>query len=53
MCGRFYIPEKEMDDFAKLVSEVERHLIKNTVRYSPVIPFPLSHLTVEKERFTR
>ncbi|AGC68347.1 hypothetical protein Cst_c13560 [Thermoclostridium stercorarium subsp. stercorarium DSM 8532] len=28
MCGRFYIPEKEMDDFAKLVSEVERHLIK-------------------------
>jgi len=28
MCGRFYIPEKELDDFAKLVSEVEQHLLK-------------------------
>lgn len=28
MCGRFYIPEKEFDDFAKLVSEVEQHLLK-------------------------
>jgi len=28
MCGRFYIPEKELDDFARLVSEVEQHLLK-------------------------
>ncbi|HEY8422121.1 MAG TPA: SOS response-associated peptidase [Thermoclostridium sp.] len=28
MCGRFYIPEKELDDFARLVSEVEKHLLK-------------------------
>lgn len=28
MCGRFYITEKELDDFAKLVSEVEQHLLK-------------------------
>lgn len=28
MCGRFYVPEKVIDDFAKLVSEVEQHLLK-------------------------
>jgi putative SOS response-associated peptidase YedK len=28
MCGRFYIPEKELDDFAKLVAENEQYLVK-------------------------
>ncbi|NLN64306.1 MAG: SOS response-associated peptidase [Clostridiaceae bacterium] len=28
MCGRFYVPEKELDDFARLVAEVEQHLLK-------------------------
>lgn len=35
MCGRFYVPEKEMDDFAKLVSEVEQHLLK---KYGEIYP---------------
>ncbi len=28
MCGRFYIPEEEMDEFVRLVDETERRLIK-------------------------
>lgn len=35
MCGRFYVPEKEMDEFAKLVAEVERHLLK---KYGEIYP---------------
>lgn len=35
MCGRFYVPEKEMDEFAKLVSEVEQHLLK---KYGEIYP---------------
>jgi len=35
MCGRFYVPEKEMDEFAKLVSEVEQHLLK---KYGDIYP---------------
>ncbi len=35
MCGRFYVPEKEMDEFTKLVSEVERHLLK---KYGEIYP---------------
>ena len=37
MCGRFYVPEKEMDDFTKLVAEVERSLLKNTVRFIEIL----------------
>lgn len=35
MCGRFYVPEKEMDEFAKLVSQVEQHLLK---KYGEIYP---------------
>ncbi len=35
MCGRFYVPEKEMDEFAKLVAEVEQHLLK---KYGEIYP---------------
>ncbi|NLY19194.1 MAG: SOS response-associated peptidase [Clostridiaceae bacterium] len=35
MCGRFYVPEKEMDEFARLVTEVERHLLK---KYGDIYP---------------
>ena len=35
MCGRFYVPEKELDDFAKLVAEVERSLLK---KYGEIFP---------------
>lgn len=35
MCGRFYVPEKEMDDFTKLVAEVERSLLK---KYGEIYP---------------
>lgn len=28
MCGRFYMPEKDIDDFAALVEEIEEELLK-------------------------
>ena len=42
MCGRFYVPEKDLDDFAGLVNQVEKHLLKRSGEmfpgdYAPVI----------------
>lgn len=42
MCGRFYVPEKDLDDFAALVDKVEKHLLKKSGEiypgdYAPVI----------------
>lgn len=42
MCGRFYVPEKDLDDFAALVDQVEKHLLKKSGEifpgdYAPVI----------------
>lgn len=35
MCGRFYVPEKDLDDFAGLVNQVERHLLKRSGEIFP------------------
>lgn len=35
MCGRFYVPEKEMDEFTKLVPGIEQHLLK---KYGDIYP---------------
>ena len=32
MCGRFYVPEKDLDDFAGLVNKIEKELLKKQVR---------------------
>lgn len=42
MCGRFYVQEKDLDDFAGLVNQVEKHLLKRSGEifpgdYAPVI----------------
>ena len=37
----FYVPEKELDDFARLVAEVEQHLLKSMVKFIPEIQFRL------------
>lgn len=42
MCGRFYVPEKDLDDFAALVNKVEKDLLKKAGEmypgdYAPVI----------------
>lgn len=42
MCGRFYVPEGDLDDFADLVSKIEKELLKkageiNPGDYAPVI----------------
>jgi len=42
MCGRFYVAEKDLDDFAALVNRVEKHLLKKAGEifpgdYAPVI----------------
>ncbi|MCX7773638.1 MAG: SOS response-associated peptidase [Clostridia bacterium] len=42
MCGRFYVPEKDIDDFAGLVNLIEKELLKKAGEfcpgdYSPVI----------------
>lgn len=42
MCGRFYIPEGDLDDFAGLVSKIEKELLKKAGEifpgdYAPVI----------------
>ncbi len=42
MCGRFYVPEKDLDDFAGLVNKVEKDLLKKAGEmypgdYAPVI----------------
>lgn len=42
MCGRFYIPEEDFDDFAGLVSKIEKELLKKAGEifpgdYAPVI----------------
>lgn len=42
MCGRFYVPEGDLDDFAGLVSKIEKELLKkageiNPGDYAPVI----------------
>ena len=35
MCGRFYIPEGDFDDFAGLVSKIEKDLLKKAGEISP------------------
>ncbi|HHY64523.1 MAG TPA: SOS response-associated peptidase [Clostridiaceae bacterium] len=35
MCGRFYIPEGDLDDFAGLVSKIEKDLLKKAGEISP------------------
>lgn len=35
MCGRFYVPEKDLDDFAGLVSQIEKHLLKKAGEMYP------------------
>lgn len=35
MCGRFYVPEKDLDDFAALVSKVEKELLKKAGEMYP------------------
>lgn len=35
MCGRFYIPEGDFDDFAGLVSKIEKELLKKAGEISP------------------
>lgn len=42
MCGRFYIPEKDIDDFAGLVNKIEKELLKKAGEiypgdYAPII----------------
>lgn len=42
MCGRFFVPEKDIDDFAGLVNQVEKELLKKAGEifpgdYTPVI----------------
>ncbi len=42
MCGRFYVPEKDIDDFAGLVNQIEKELLKKAGEifpgdYAPVI----------------
>jgi putative SOS response-associated peptidase YedK len=42
MCGRFYVPEKDIDDFAGLVNKIEKELLKKAGEifpgdYAPVI----------------
>lgn len=42
MCGRFYVPEKDIDDFAALVNKVEKELLKKAGEifpgdYAPVV----------------
>lgn len=35
MCGRFYLPEKDIDDFAGLVNKVEKELLKKAGEIAP------------------
>jgi putative SOS response-associated peptidase YedK len=35
MCGRFYVAEKDLDDFAALVNQVEKHLLKKAREIYP------------------
>jgi len=35
MCGRFYIPEKDIDDFAGLVNKIEKELLKKAGEIFP------------------
>ncbi len=35
MCGRFYVPEGDLDDFAGLVSKIEKELLKKAGEVSP------------------
>lgn len=35
MCGRFYVPEGDLDDFAGLVSKIEKELLKKAGEISP------------------
>ncbi|MGI6084103.1 MAG: SOS response-associated peptidase [Acetivibrionales bacterium] len=42
MCGRFYVPEEDIDDFAGLVNKIEKELLKKAGEifpgnYAPVI----------------
>lgn len=42
MCGRFYVPDKDIDDFAGLVNDIEKELLKKAGEiypgdYAPVI----------------
>jgi len=50
MCGRFYVAEKDLDDFAALVNQVEKHLLKKAGEifpgdYAPVITPGKNHET--------
>jgi putative SOS response-associated peptidase YedK len=55
MCGRFYVPEKDIDDFSGLVNQVEKELIKKAGEicpgdYAPIItPVPKASSTHEKD----
>ncbi|NLL68181.1 MAG: SOS response-associated peptidase [Clostridiaceae bacterium] len=35
MCGRFYVPEKDLDDFAGLVNKIEKELLKKAGEMYP------------------
>lgn len=54
MCGRFFVPEEDIDDFAGLVNEEEKHLLKKAGEffpgdYAPVITPDFNQAT-ESER---
>jgi putative SOS response-associated peptidase YedK len=50
MCGRFYVPEKDLDDFAGLVNQVEKHLLKKAGEIFPGDYAPV--VTAKKEEGT-
>ncbi len=56
MCGRFYVPEKDLDDFAGMVNQIEKELLKKAGEicpgdYAPVItPTPKTTSNVENEQ---
>lgn len=56
MCGRFYVPEKDLDDFAGLVSKVEKDLLKKAGEicpgdYAPVITPSRSNTDTEQKEY--
>ncbi|HHU91118.1 MAG TPA: SOS response-associated peptidase [Clostridiaceae bacterium] len=55
MCGRFYIPEEDIDDFAGLVNKIEKELLKKAGEiypgdYAPIItPKPKIDTNMDNE----
>lgn len=55
MCGRFYVPEKDIDDFAGLVNQVEKHLLKKAGEiypgdYAPVITPAVENVSDQRDK---